>query len=219
MKSLFYLTLLAGASVSSAAAVPATNCTLTAKVVDTICDYPAPGIAHSFAIDGAAGCWKYCKEDSNCKFVIFRRGFPGAGIEDPGNCWVYPKKKYNASKARKCGETESPSLYVYKRPTCATSPPCPSYTAKVIDSICDYPGPESGTAMATDGPQLCWDACLKRPFCNFVIFFKGNPSAPGISGPGTCWMYPSKKYAPEKATKCNGSNPFLFVFDKPVCAA
>ncbi|KAF3933022.1 hypothetical protein ABW20_dc0105875 [Dactylellina cionopaga] len=111
-----------------------------------------------------------------------------------------------------CGSATSPTITSVSSSTAAAASCSP--TATLIDSVCDYTLPSDDFAFATDGPEFCWQSCWDHPVCNFVIFRRGF-EGPDISGPGTCWLYPNHKYKPAKATKCNGSEPNLFVYNKP----
>ncbi|KAK6544534.1 hypothetical protein TWF694_001224 [Orbilia ellipsospora] len=243
MKSIIFLSLF-GALVSavptyversnipSKAAVATTtaaaSCSPTATLIDSLCDYPVPPntFVNAVATDGPEYCWQACREHPTCNFVIFRQGILTLpGIQGPGTCWLYPSIKYAPKKGKKCTGTAQPFLFVYDKPTCAPPPPpkptC-SPTAALVDSLCDYPVPPNSfvNAVASDGPEYCWQACWEHPVCNFVIYRKGIPTLPGITGPGTCWLYPSIKYAPSKGKKCTGSDlPYLFVYNAPTCAA
>ncbi|OAG11171.1 uncharacterized protein CC84DRAFT_1158774 [Paraphaeosphaeria sporulosa] len=84
-------------------------------------------------------------------------------------------------------------------------------TANLVTTLCDYPSPEPGTAVASSGKANCWEYCNAHPPCDFVIFAAGNP----YTGTGTCWLYPGEKFDETKGeTGCD----YLSVFDKPTCA-
>ncbi|KAF3929214.1 hypothetical protein AA313_de0204069 [Arthrobotrys entomopaga] len=214
---------------SKASVATTASCSPTATLIDSLCDYPVPPntFVNAVASDGPEYCWQACQEHPTCNFVIYRQGdLSLPGISGPGTCWLYPNIKYAPKKAKKCKGTEQPFLFVYDAPTCAPPPPpkptCSALTAHLAHSLCDYPVPPNPpmNAVATDGPEFCWQACFDHPVCNFVIFRKGIPTLPGISGPGTCWLYPSLSYDPSKGTKCTGTDvPSLFVYNTPVCAA
>lgn len=96
--------------------------------------------------------------------------------------------------------------------TATTTSAAPSCTASLITSLCNYtePGPEF--AVASSGKAYCWDYCNAHQPCNFVIFAAGNP----YTGTGTCWLYPGETFdASAGSSDC--SNPYLSVYDKPVC--
>ncbi|KAJ5726134.1 uncharacterized protein N7483_007491 [Penicillium malachiteum] len=86
-------------------------------------------------------------------------------------------------------------------------------TASLITTLCDYPEPDEGTAVASSGRANCWDYCNANPPCSFVIFVPGNPTL----GTGTCWLYPGESYnSTEASTDC--SDPYLEVYDEPTCS-
>ncbi|KAL2788548.1 hypothetical protein BJX66DRAFT_308516 [Aspergillus keveii] len=89
-------------------------------------------------------------------------------------------------------------------------------TASLIASLCDYPEPDEGTAVAsdTDGAASCWRYCNANPPCDFVIFLEGNP----YLGYGTCWLYPGETYDASLGSSEGCSNPYLDVYDQPVCS-
>ena len=95
--------------------------------------------------------------------------------------------------------------------TSATSA-APSCTASLITKLCDYPEPGDDFAVAEDTPG-CWAYCNAHPPCNFAIFAAGNPN----TGSGTCWLYPAQNFDASAGSK-NCGNPYLSVYDKPVCA-
>ncbi|KAL5405319.1 hypothetical protein PMIN03_008538 [Paraphaeosphaeria minitans] len=84
-------------------------------------------------------------------------------------------------------------------------------TANLLTTLCDYPSPEPGTAVASSGKANCWEYCNAHPPCDFVIFAAGNP----YTGTGSCWLYPGEPFDESKGTTgCD----YLSVFDKPTCA-
>ncbi|KAJ5921328.1 hypothetical protein N7466_009654 [Penicillium verhagenii] len=86
-------------------------------------------------------------------------------------------------------------------------------TASLITTLCSYPEPADGTAVASDGSAFCWDYCNANPPCSFVIFRLGDPD----NGDGTCWLYPGDTFdASEGTTDCD--DPILSVYDEPVCS-
>ncbi|OGM45095.1 hypothetical protein ABOM_006653 [Aspergillus bombycis] len=89
----------------------------------------------------------------------------------------------------------------------------PSCTASLIDTLCDYPGPDLNFAVVADSRASCWDYCNNHQPCSFVIFNPGNPSL----GTGTCWLYPGETFDRSKASS-NCSSPYLEVYDKPKCS-
>lgn len=91
----------------------------------------------------------------------------------------------------------------------STAPTC---TASLIDTLCDYPEPDIAFAVAEDSRASCWDYCNDHQPCSFVIFYPQNP----YLGDGSCWLYPGESYnASAASTDC--SNPFLEVYNTPVC--
>lgn len=96
--------------------------------------------------------------------------------------------------------------------TTSTTPASTSTcTASLLTTLCDYPGPEPGTAVASSGKSNCWEYCNAHPPCDFVIFAAGNP----YTGTGTCWLYPGEQFDESAGTPgCD----YLSVFDKPSCS-
>lgn len=94
--------------------------------------------------------------------------------------------------------------------TSATS----SCTASLITTLCSYPEPEKGTAVASDGRASCWEYCNDHQPCSWLIFLKGNP----YTGTGTCWLYPGESYNASAGSTSGCSNPYLEVYDTPVCS-
>lgn len=88
-------------------------------------------------------------------------------------------------------------------------------TASLITTLCDYPEPADGTAVASSGKSNCWDYCNDNPPCSFVIFVAGNP----YLGTGTCWLYPGENFDESKGSTSGCSNPYLSVYDEPVCSS
>ncbi|KAL7922750.1 hypothetical protein ACQKWADRAFT_292312 [Trichoderma austrokoningii] len=99
-------------------------------------------------------------------------------------------------------------------PTPTSTSAAPTCTASLITSLCDYPEPGPDFAIASDGRPNCWDYCNAHPPCNFVIFLAGNP----YTGTGTCWLYPGESYDASAGSTSGCDNPYLFVYDKPVCS-
>ncbi|KAM7205185.1 hypothetical protein V8F20_003322 [Naviculisporaceae sp. PSN 640] len=97
--------------------------------------------------------------------------------------------------------------------TTTTTSKEPSCTASLITTLCDYPEPFPGTAVASSGKQHCWGYCNVNPPCDFVIFAAGNPH----TGTGTCWVYPGETFDQAKGTADGCSNPYLSVYSKPEC--
>ncbi|KAI0144843.1 hypothetical protein BJ166DRAFT_78745 [Pestalotiopsis sp. NC0098] len=88
-----------------------------------------------------------------------------------------------------------------------------SCTASLITKLCDYPEPGPDFAVAAGGVADCWEYCNDHSPCSFVIFRAGNP----YTGTGTCWLYPGETYnATAGSSDC--SNPYLSVYDAPVCS-
>lgn len=87
----------------------------------------------------------------------------------------------------------------------------PSCTASLITTLCDYSDPFR--AVASSGEGHCWDYCNENQPCDFVIFAAGNP----YTGTGTCWVYPGETFDESKGNTDGCGNPYLSVFDKPVC--
>lgn len=106
--------------------------------------------------------------------------------------------------------TESTTISATPTTSTATAPSC---TASLITNLCDYPEPGPDFAVASDGRAFCWDYCNANPPCNFVIFVAGNP----YTGTGTCWVYPGETFDASKGSS-NCGNPYLSVYNKPVCA-
>lgn len=97
--------------------------------------------------------------------------------------------------------------------TSTSTAAAPSCTSSLITTLCSYPEPDPGTAVASDSRASCWDYCNANPPCNFVIFSAGNPT----TGTGTCWLYPGETFdASEGSSNC--TNPSLSVYSQPVCA-
>ncbi|KAK6523101.1 hypothetical protein TWF694_005999 [Orbilia ellipsospora] len=118
-----------------------------------------------------------------------------------------------------CLVSASPLASSATSSTIATTSSCRP-TATPIASLCDYPGPPDPwiNAVATDGPEFCWQACWDHPTCNFVIYRKAYDEIPGIKGPGNCWLYPNIKYAPTKGKECTkDKTPKIFVYNTPTC--
>ncbi|KXG52049.1 uncharacterized protein PGRI_083330 [Penicillium griseofulvum] len=89
----------------------------------------------------------------------------------------------------------------------------PTCTASLITKLCSYKEPEEGTAVAASGTDTCWDYCNAHPPCDFSIFVRGNP----YTGTGTCWLYPGETFdESEGSSDC--ADPYLSVYDKPVCS-
>ncbi|KAJ5711091.1 hypothetical protein N7488_005247 [Penicillium malachiteum] len=86
-------------------------------------------------------------------------------------------------------------------------------TASLAATLCDYPEPEEGTAVASSGTEFCWDYCYENPPCSFVIFVPGNPTL----GTGTCWVYPGESYN-SSAASTNCTDPYLEVYDDVECS-
>jgi hypothetical protein len=95
--------------------------------------------------------------------------------------------------------------------TTTTASEEPSCTASLITTLCDYPEPFR--AVASSGREHCWGYCNENQPCDFVIFLAGNPN----TGSGTCWVYPGESYDASKGSTEGCDNPFLSVYDKPVC--
>lgn len=87
----------------------------------------------------------------------------------------------------------------------------PSCTASLITTLCDYSEPFR--AAASSGKGHCWDYCNDHQPCDFVIFAAGNP----YTGSGTCWVYPGESFDESKGNTDGCDNPYLSVYDKPVC--
>lgn len=87
----------------------------------------------------------------------------------------------------------------------------PSCTASLITTLCDYSKPFR--AVASSGKGHCWDYCNDNQPCDFVIFLAGNP----YTGTGTCWVYPGESFDESKGNTGGCDNPYLSVYDKPVC--
>ncbi|PTB35106.1 uncharacterized protein TrAFT101_010747 [Trichoderma asperellum] len=97
-------------------------------------------------------------------------------------------------------------------PTPTPTSAAPSCTASLVTSLCSYPTPGLDFAVASDGKPSCWNYCNAHPPCNFVIFAAGNP----LTGTGTCWLYPGESFdASAGSSDC--ANPYLSVYDQPVC--
>ncbi|KAK4062004.1 uncharacterized protein Triagg1_10167 [Trichoderma aggressivum f. europaeum] len=96
-------------------------------------------------------------------------------------------------------------------PSPTSTSAAPSCTASLVASLCDYPEPGFNFAVASDGRASCWEYCNAHPPCSFVIFREGNP----YTGTGTCWLYPGESYDASAGSSCG--NPYLFVYDEPVC--
>jgi hypothetical protein len=94
-----------------------------------------------------------------------------------------------------------------------TTPAAPSCTASLITSLCDYPSPGPEFAVAIGSRASCWDYCNAHQPCDFVIFAAGNP----YTGTGTCWLYPGESFDASAGSSGCG-NPYLSVYNKPVCA-
>ena len=89
----------------------------------------------------------------------------------------------------------------------------PSCTASLITTLCSYPEPLFGTAVASTGISMCWDYCNAHQPCSFVIFLPGNPT----TGAGDCWLYPGESFDPSQGST-NCGNPYLSVYGQPVCS-
>jgi hypothetical protein len=97
-------------------------------------------------------------------------------------------------------------------PTPTATSAAPSCTASLVTSLCSYPTPGPDFAVAIDSKASCWDYCNAHPPCSFVIFAAGNP----YTGTGTCWLYPGESFdASAGSSDC--ANPYLSVYDQPVC--
>lgn len=88
----------------------------------------------------------------------------------------------------------------------------PSCTASLITKLCGYTEPGPDFAVAIESEASCLEYCNDHQPCRFVIFAAGNP----YTGTGTCWLYPGKSFE-ASAGNTNCGNPFLSVYDKPVC--
>ncbi|CAH0056808.1 unnamed protein product [Clonostachys solani] len=88
----------------------------------------------------------------------------------------------------------------------------PSCTASLITKLCDYKDPV--IAAAIESKDSCLSYCNNHQPCSFAIFAAGNP----YTGTGTCWLYPGESYDASAGTSTGCSNPYLSVYDKPVCA-
>ncbi|KAL7912416.1 hypothetical protein GGI35DRAFT_440193 [Trichoderma velutinum] len=101
---------------------------------------------------------------------------------------------------------------VLAQTTPTPSSTAPSCTASLVASLCSYPTPGPDFAVASDSKAFCWNYCNNHSPCNFVIFAAGNP----LTGTGTCWLYPGESFdASAGSSDC--ANPYLSVYDKPVC--
>ncbi|VUC30069.1 unnamed protein product [Clonostachys rosea] len=93
-----------------------------------------------------------------------------------------------------------------------TTSAAPSCTASLITKLCDYKEPI--VAAASESKDGCLAYCNNHQPCSFAIFAAGNP----YTGTGTCWVYPGESYDASAGTTTGCSNPYLSVYDKPVCA-
>ncbi|CAG9955294.1 unnamed protein product [Clonostachys rosea f. rosea IK726] len=93
-----------------------------------------------------------------------------------------------------------------------TTSAAPSCTASLITKLCDYKDPV--IAAAIESKDSCLAYCDSHQPCSFAIFAAGNP----YTGTGTCWIYPGESYDASAGTSTGCSNPYLSVYDKPVCA-
>lgn len=95
----------------------------------------------------------------------------------------------------------------------ASTSTAPTCTASLITTLCDYPAPDNGFAVAEGSKGGCFDYCNDNQPCDFVIWNPGNP----YLGTGTCWLYPGESFDKSKgSTDCG--NPFLPVYGKPTCS-
>ncbi|KAK7223939.1 hypothetical protein V2G26_011942 [Clonostachys chloroleuca] len=94
----------------------------------------------------------------------------------------------------------------------STTTSAPSCTASLITKLCDYKDPV--IAAAIESKDACLAYCDSHQPCSFAIFAAGNP----YTGTGTCWVYPGESYDASAGTSTGCSNPYLSVYDKPVCA-
>lgn len=92
-----------------------------------------------------------------------------------------------------------------------TTSEAPTCTAFLITTLCEYPEPFR--AVASSGRGYCLDYCNDNQPCDFVIFAAGNP----YTGTGTCWVYPGETFDEAKGQTDGCANPYLSVYDKPVC--
>ncbi|KAI6778533.1 uncharacterized protein J7T54_005057 [Emericellopsis cladophorae] len=114
-----------------------------------------------------------------------------------------------------------PGLHVLAEPTITSDPTAatttattseePSCTASLVTKLCDYPSPFR--AVASSGRSHCWEWCNENQPCDFIIFLPHNPHL----GDGTCWWYPGESFDESKGTTEGCGNPYLEVYDKPVC--
>lgn len=94
--------------------------------------------------------------------------------------------------------------------TTTSTAPTSTCTASLLTTLCDYPAPAPGTAVAASSKETCWEYCNAHQPCAFVVFARGNPT----TGSGTCWLYPGEAFDASKgSTGCD----YLDVYDKPVC--
>lgn len=109
------------------------------------------------------------------------------------------------------GLLAEPTATVTTTASTTTTSEEPSCTASLITTLCDYSEPFR--AVASSGKGHCWDYCNENQPCDFVIFAAGNP----YTGTGTCWVYPGESFDESKGTTEGCDNPYLSVYDKPVC--
>lgn len=214
-------------STTSTSTTSAATPSCTASLITKLCSYPEPGPEFAVASESRASCWRFCDAHPPCDFVIFYPGNPTLGS---GTCWLYPGQSFDESKGDSdCG---SPYLDVYDKPECTGSPTTTTTgtactateTPSAIASVCGYPTPPGECfdgCTASLGATNCLSQCANSDSCSYVVFNPHNPSnSPYASG--TCWMYPSGEFQPDKAEDCSG-DPEQFVYEnscpKPVTSS
>ncbi|KAL2751850.1 hypothetical protein ACRALDRAFT_1066330 [Sodiomyces alcalophilus JCM 7366] len=192
----------------------------TASLITTLCDYKPPGPNFAVASSGKAHCWEYCNEHQPCDFVIFAAGNPYTGT---GTCWLYPGETFDES----AGTTGCDFLSVYDKPDCGDAEPTPTPTAgagaceataspSAVATVCGYPAPDDDcfySCSASSSSSNCLSQCVEADSCSYAVFNPNNPSN-SPHAPGSCWMYSSGTFDPEKAQTCSGA-PEQFVYENP----